>query len=90
MFAELDEAYDEDFVSYLDEPVIFLVDNEITKDDAIESSCSNVPSGRPRKRKRVEFDKTASGYAPTRNPRKRKRLIKHERYATDFVDDVEE
>ncbi|GKE86847.1 hypothetical protein Tco_1560589, partial [Tanacetum coccineum] len=40
------------------------VDNEMTKDDAIESSCINVLIGRPRKRKRVKFDETASGYAP--------------------------
>ncbi|GJZ13035.1 hypothetical protein Tco_0548265 [Tanacetum coccineum] len=32
------------------------VDNEMSKDDAIKSSCRNVPIGRLRKRKRVEYD----------------------------------
>ncbi|GJR07873.1 hypothetical protein Tco_0790525 [Tanacetum coccineum] len=66
------------------------LDNEITKHDAIENSCSNVPIGRPRKRKRVKYDETDSGYAPTGYPMKRIKLNKDERYATDFVDDVEE
>ncbi|GKE46057.1 hypothetical protein Tco_1477315, partial [Tanacetum coccineum] len=38
-----------------------LVDNELTKDDAIGSSCSNVPIGGLRKRKIVEYDKTDLG-----------------------------
>ncbi|GKB57307.1 hypothetical protein Tco_0913493 [Tanacetum coccineum] len=40
--------------------------------------------------KKVEFDETALGYAPTGNPRKRRRLNKDERCATDFVNVVGE
>nr|GEW00840.1 hypothetical protein [Tanacetum cinerariifolium] len=124
MFAELDQAYKENVVSHLDEPVVFEevwdmglfdnirdqmfyremgdrevvnqvfvgdpVDNEMTNDDAIESSCSIVPIRRSMKRKRVEFEETASEYAPFGNPRKRRRLNKDERCATDFVNDVGE
>ncbi|GKB10328.1 hypothetical protein Tco_0844251 [Tanacetum coccineum] len=66
------------------------VDNEMTKHDAIQNSRSNVPIGRPSKRKRVEYDETNLGYAPTGNPMKRRKLKKDKRYAIDFVDDVEE
>ncbi|GJZ46332.1 hypothetical protein Tco_0593928 [Tanacetum coccineum] len=66
------------------------VDNEMTKHDAIQNSRSNVPIGRPIERKRVEYDETNLGYAPTENPMKRRKLKKDKRYATDFVDDVEE
>ncbi|GJW62567.1 hypothetical protein Tco_0111902 [Tanacetum coccineum] len=65
------------------------IDNEMTKHDAINNSCSNVPIGRPRKRKKVEYDETDSVYDPIRNPMKRRKLNKDERYVTDFVDDVE-
>ncbi|GKD59278.1 hypothetical protein Tco_1296787, partial [Tanacetum coccineum] len=93
MFIELDQAYKEDVVSQLDEPDIFekVEDMELmTKDDTIKSSYSNVPIGRPRKMKRVEFDNTASGVCSHWNLRKRRRLNKDERFATDIVDDVEE
>ncbi|GJV69098.1 hypothetical protein Tco_1484607 [Tanacetum coccineum] len=96
IFAELEQAYEEDIDSYLGKALVleeledlgifdnicapmvyqeigerevddqlFLgdpVDNEMTKHDAIENYCSNVPIGRPRKRKRVEYDETDSGY----------------------------
>ncbi|GJU51029.1 hypothetical protein Tco_1220584 [Tanacetum coccineum] len=124
IFAELEQAYEEDIDSHLGEALVLeeledlgifdnicaqmvyreigerevddqlflgdLVDNEMTKHDAIENSCSNVPIGRPRKKKKVEYDETDLGYAPTTNPMKRRKLNKDERYATDFVDDVEE
>ncbi|GKA70010.1 hypothetical protein Tco_0776074 [Tanacetum coccineum] len=76
MYAELDQAYKENVVSHLDEPVVFeevwdvglfdnILDNEMTKDDSIDISCSIVPIRRSMKRKKVEFDETASEYAPT-------------------------
>ncbi|GKB74857.1 hypothetical protein Tco_0936269 [Tanacetum coccineum] len=66
------------------------VDNEMTKDDSIDISCSIVPIRRSMKRKKVEFDETASEYAPTGNPTKRRRLNKDERCETDFVNVVGE
>nr|GEV38325.1 hypothetical protein [Tanacetum cinerariifolium] len=124
IFAELEQAYDEDIDSHLGEALVlkkledlgifdniraqmvyreigkrevddqlFLGDpvgNEMTKHDAIENSCSNVPIGRPRKKKRVEYDETDLGYAPTVNPMKMRKLNKDERYAMNFFDDVEE
>nr|GEX67754.1 hypothetical protein [Tanacetum cinerariifolium] len=135
IFADLDEAYEEDVDSHLDEALALEdvrdlgmfdnsvdddsvqepnkvelevedeigeievydqlllgdpVDNEMTKYDAIENSFSNVHIGRLRKRKRVEYDETDLGYTPTGNSLRKRKLNKDERYATDFVDDVEE
>nr|GEX03547.1 hypothetical protein [Tanacetum cinerariifolium] len=84
IFVELEHAYEEDIDSHLDEALV------LEKHDAIENSCSNVPIGRPRIRKRVKYNETDLGYAPTRNPKKKRKLSKDERYVTDFVDDVKE
>nr|GEU95108.1 hypothetical protein [Tanacetum cinerariifolium] len=99
IFAELEQTYEEDTDSHFEigEREVYdqlllgdPVDNEITKHDAIENSFSNVPIGRLRKRKIVEYDETGLGYTPTGNSLRKRKLNKDERYATDFVDAVEE
>nr|GEU33570.1 hypothetical protein [Tanacetum cinerariifolium] len=98
IFAELEQAYEEDIDSHLDKTLVleevgdlgFLITYVLKCFTEKLVKENNVPIGRPRKRKRVEYDETYLGYAPTGNPMKRIKLNKDERYTTDFVDDVEE